>query len=101
MVEQRGVESVSGLSPHVCAKPRKETIGQWLCDSLTSMQRVCDGFQKLQMDADQQRTELIESQRQVIALQSELLACKNEQLQSLQSSVQTSVQETMKAEFDT
>ena len=42
---------------------------------------------------------LIASQKQVIHLQAELLQCKNDQLHSLQATVRTSVEDTVKAEF--
>jgi hypothetical protein len=45
--------------------------------------------------------DLVASQQQVIALQAELLQCKNDQLQSLQATVRTSVEDTVKAEFQT
>lgn len=101
VVERLGIESVNQLSPNVCSKPKKDQIGPWLCDSLSSLKKVCDEFRKLKSFADPLQVELIKSQQQVISLQSELLACKNEQLQSFQSSVKTTVEESMKAEFVT
>ena len=101
VVERLGIESVSQLSPAVCSKPKKELIGPWLSDSLGTLKKVCEAYQKLRTVADPLQAELIKSQQQVISLQSELLACKNEQLQSLQSSVKTTVEESMKAEFVT
>jgi hypothetical protein len=87
------------FSPLVCSKPKKLVIGEWLSESLTTLKKVCIEYQNFQIVADP--LELIKSQKQVIELQSELLACKNEQLQSVQSSVKTTVEESMKAEFDT
>ena len=43
--------------------------------------------------------ELLAVQKKIIDLQTELLQCKNDQLQSLQSTVKTSVENTVKAEF--
>ena len=96
-----GVESYNLLSPAVCTKPRKDEIGPWLCDSLSTLRKVCVEYQKYRTATDPLQLELIKSQKQVIELQAELLACKNEQLRSLQSSVKTTVEESMKAEFDT
>ena len=62
---------------------------------------MCVEYQKLRTATDPLQLELIKTQKQVIELQSELLACKNEQLQSLQSSVKSTVEESLKAEFDT
>lgn len=49
---------------------------------------------KLHEDPD-----LVASQKQIIDLQAELLQCKNDQLQSLQATVKTSVEDTVKAEI--
>ena len=43
--------------------------------------------------------DLVASQTHIIDLQAELLQCKNDQLQSLQATVKTSVEDTVKAEF--
>ena len=43
--------------------------------------------------------ELAAAHKKIIDLQAELLQCKNDQLQSLQSTVKTSVENTVKAEF--
>ena len=45
------------------------------------------------------RSELISSQKSIIQLQGELLVSKTEQLQSLQTTVNISVQDTVTAEF--
>ena len=44
---------------------------------------------------------MFESQQKIIELQAELLASKNEQLDSLKASVTSSVQKTVEAEFKT
>ena len=43
--------------------------------------------------------QMFERQETIIKLQSQLLACKNEQLESLQTSVKSPVGESVKAEF--
>lgn len=101
ILEGLGVESIDNLSPFLCSKPRKETIGEWLCDSLSYMKRLCDEFQKLKDSAEPLKAELIKSQQQVISLQNELLESKNEQLRSLQSSVENSVKESVTTEMAT
>ncbi len=47
------------------------------------------------------KTQMFESQQKIIELQSELLASKNEQLDSLKASVTSSVQKTVETEFKT
>ncbi len=95
------IDRIEQLSPALCAKPRKDTIGGWLSNSLSCLNKVVNLYRKLKVDTEPLKTELIKSQQQVITLQGELLASKNDQIQSLQSSVKTSVEETVKAEFIT
>ena len=45
------------------------------------------------------KNKAVEAQERIIALQDELLSSKTEQIKTLQSTVQSSVQETVKAEF--
>lgn len=101
VVKRLGVDSVAQLSPYVCSKPKKESIGEWLCDSLCYLKRACDALEKLKAFAEPLQSELIKSQQQVISLQDELLRCKNDEIQALQSSVQKSVTESVKTEFAT
>ena len=51
------------------------------------------------MASNSVKHQMFETQETIIKLQSELLACKNEQLESLQTSVKSSVGESVKAEF--
>jgi hypothetical protein len=101
VVKGLGIKSYTQLTPEACRKPVKEASGPWLCDSLIALRSVCVEFLKFQSATDPLQMELIKSQKQIIDLQAELLACKNEQLQSLQSSVKTTVEESVKAEFNT
>ena len=101
VVGRLGVDDVKKLSPAICAKPKKECIGKWLCDTLSTLKKVTIEFQKLRTATDPLQLDLIKSQKQVIELQGELLACKNDQLQCLQTSVKNTVEKSMKAEFIT
>jgi len=74
-----------------------------LGSSLRHIRRLRDELVRLQADPP-----LVATQKQVIDLQAELLQskneqlqCKNDQLQSLQATVRTSVEDTVKAEFQT
>ena len=75
--------SVGQLSPAICGKPVKNIIGTWLCSSLSYVSQQNDVLSDLRSETEALKTELIGSQQQVIRLQEELLASKNEQLQSL------------------
>ena len=108
VVSELGIKSHTQLSPEVCKKPIKEISSAWLYDSLIALRSVSVEFLKYRSDTAPLQSELIRSQKQIIDLQAELLACKNEQLacknvqlQSVQSSVKTTVEESIKAEFDT
>ena len=68
-----------------------------LASSFKYVLRMREELLKLQAEP----SALIASQKQVIDLQAELLQCKNNQLQSLQATVRTSVEDTVKAEFQT
>ena len=56
-------------------------------------------MQELQYDVAAMKTELVSAQRRIIQLQDELLVSKDVQLQALQTTVKTSVKDTVKAEF--
>lgn len=93
--------SVGQLSPAICGKPVKNIIATWLCSSLSYVSQQNDVISDLRSETEALKTELIGSQQRVIRLQEELLSSKNEQLQSLQTTVKTSVEDTVKAEFVT
>ena len=69
VVSRLGVDNVSKLSPAVCSKPKKELIGAWLCDTISTLKKVCVDFQKLRTAVDPLQLDLIKSQKQVIELQ--------------------------------
>ena len=75
-------------------KTAQYAVPSLLANSFKFLLNMRDQLVKLHEEPD-----LIASQRQVIDLQAELLQCKNDQLQSLQTTVKTSVEDTVKAEF--
>ena len=72
-----------------------------LISSLASAFKHLDKYQRMLANFKELRaleqSEITCSQRSVIKLQAELLNCKDEQLKSLQSTVQTTVKETVRA----
>ena len=56
-------------------------------------------LKSLKNETEALKTEIIGSQQKVIGLQSELLASSTEQQETLQATVKTSVEDTVKAEF--
>lgn len=65
-----------------------------LAKSFKLLTSVREQLKQLHEDPD-----LVASQKQVIGLQAELLQCKNDQLEALQATVKTSVEDTVKAEI--
>ena len=77
----------------------KEKLASLFVDALHFMSKEYDQLTDMKNSSEELKTELITCQKNVIQLQSELLVNKTEQLQSLQTTVKTSVQDTVKAEF--
>ena len=98
-LDQLNVDRVGQLSLPKLKVPNKDNLANLLKDALLFVDQQHDLLSDLRVAAGALRTDLISSQQQVIQLQSELLASKTEQLQSLQTTVKTSVQDTVKAEF--
>ena len=66
------------------------------CKLLDDQARMIDNFRELR---SLEQPEIISSQRSVIKLQAELLQCKEDQLKSLKTTVQTTVHETVQEEI--
>ena len=80
-------------------RPNKDVIAELLLQSLIYVRDQNDIIQELMNGQGSIKNELISSQQRAIKLQEELLLSKDEQLQSLQTTVKTSVENTVKAEF--
>ena len=76
------------------SKTKSYSLPSLLANAFMHLIALRDNLTELHDNPD-----LIASQRQVIALQAELLQCKNDQLQTLQTTVKTSVEDTMKTEM--
>ena len=91
------------LSPAICGfkkqKPLKDDMAGMLCQAMVYCGKQNEMLQELQYDVAAMKTELVNAQKRIIQLQDELLASKDVQLQSLQTTVKTSVKDTVKAEF--
>ena len=64
-------------------------------DELTSQQEQRD------LVVQQENAELVSCRKRIIELQDELIQCKNDQLQALQTTVKSSVEDSVKAKFKT
>ena len=91
------------LSPTICGfkkqRPLKDAMAVMLCQAMVYCGKQNEMLQGLKHDAAAMKTELVNAQKRIIQLQDELLASKDVQLQSLQTTVKTSVKDTVKAEF--
>ncbi len=97
-----GIENVDQISPAKCMKLNKDIIAGILCSAIQTIKEQCDIIPELRTAASAAsdlKTQLIKSQLSVIKLQSELLSSKDDQLISLQKTVEVSVQDSVKAEF--
>ena len=92
-------DSISISTP--CIKFTKDMIGTWLTDALAYLEEQHNMVRSLKASNEELKTSLISKQERVIQLQEELLSSKTDQIQSLQSSVKSSVQDSVKAEFVT
>ena len=93
------VDSVDQLSPAKCMGPLKNDIATWLADAMTFLSKQSDMIRDLQKENGVLKYEVISSQQRVIQIQSELLTSKTEQLESLQTTVKTSVEDSVKTEL--
>lgn len=101
VLEPMGCQTIDQLTKEKCKAPLKDKIAGNLYGALLYIRKqneILDSFKEVIAAKNE---EVIKSQRSVVNLQEKLIACKDDQLQSLQSSVTSSVQETFKAEFKT
>ncbi len=96
-----GVSSTDELSDATTDKSKitKGKLGNWMqeaCDMLARQQIALEGKRNV---VEGLKTQLIASRGHVIHLQGKLLESKDEQLNSLQTNVQSAVQETVKTEI--
>ena len=95
------LDSVNKITrPHLLKKMKKDKMAQFLWDALGCLDDLVDCTTDFRSATTSVKSQLIESQQTVIKLQSELLATKDEQLNSLKVTVKESlVEDTMKAGF--
>lgn len=77
----------------------KETLAGWLGDARGIMCRQGEIMENLKEMVRLMKTEALADKAAVIRLQADLLKCKDDQLQSLQAAVTTTVQTTVKEEI--
>lgn len=98
-LNQLGCVNIGQLNIAKCKAPLKDDIAAMLQGALSYMSKQNEVIRDLSSTASELRDQVIESQESVIKLQEQLIESKNEQLESLQTTVKSSVKETVKAEF--
>ncbi len=94
------VPSIGDLSPTRVPKLLKDTMAKLFYRSLLLLEEFV-GVTTTDFKAatNTVKAQMIESQKTIIQLQSDLIECKNEQVESMKAAVKSSVGESVKAEF--
>jgi hypothetical protein len=88
---------MTDMSQHRVKLMKKDTACEILHDALRYLEELSSLMRSNPKTAsNSMKHQMLESQKTIIELQSELLDCKNEQLKSLQNSVKSSVGESVK-----
>ena len=100
-IVQLGIQRMGQLSGPVLNKLKKDDLVKMLHSTL----RYLNEFAALTTDftntSTSMKTQFIESQQKIIELQSELLNCKDKQLESVNCAVKSSVKESIETEIKT
>jgi len=102
VMKQLKIDHVDDLTTPKCKALNKETLAEKLIEALIHVTNHNDWLLKagkLKDENDALKSKLIDSQGRVIGLQAELLSSRSEQLDTLQTTVKTSVEDTVKAGF--
>ena len=98
-LKKMNCKSVEELTAAQCTVPLKNDVAKWLHAALIFVDVQNTAMRKLLSSTGELQDQLIESQRSVIQLQEQLIESKDLQLQSLQTTVKSSVEDTVKAQF--
>ena len=98
-VDELGISRFDQVTLPVLKKLKREDMAGILLESLHCLNDLTVSITDYTNSTTSIKTELFEAQQTIIKLQSELLACKNEQLDALKVTVKSSVEDSVKAEF--
>ena len=98
-VKKMDCKSVGDLSTAKCSLPLKNDVAKYLHGALVLLDTQNKAIGNLLSSTGELQHQLIKSQRSVIELQEQLLDSKDRQLQSLQTTVKSSVEDTVKEQF--
>ena len=101
-LEALGARSVKCVSGSQLKALKKNKMPELFRDTLSLLADITSVITSDFAEAPNSvKTQMFESQQTIIKLQSELIECKNEQLESFKTVVTSSVGETVKSEFKT
>ena len=99
IAEASGCEDRTEFSAEKFEKPTKKVSSMFMYSMYNEMGNVVRESLKAMKDVEELKSCLIRSQESVIKLQSELLEVKYKQLESVQVTVKSAVQDTVKSEM--
>ena len=102
ILKKFAVDNVYDITMPMCHKLLKDELADRLTQSVifvTDLNQYLVDVQQLKDENDALKSKLIDAQEKVVGLQAELLSSRSEQLDTLQETVKTSVEDTVKAEF--
>ena len=99
ILQEFGVERTGELSVFAIGKLKKDRMSEVLLNTLSLLDDLTCCVVDSSYAPRGVTAELLEAQRKIISLQSELLECKQEKLDSVKTVVQSSVCETVKEEI--
>ena len=98
-MEQLECDAPISVTSVKCRKLNKENLVSLFSDAFQLVRFQNERLRNTRSALNKTKTDLVESQKQVIDLQEKLLVCKDQQLSAVQTAVSASVSETVKAEM--
>ena len=102
VIEALSVDSVENFNITQCKTTNKDLMSRHFLGAvrhLSEQNSYLEKYGLLKEENEALKSKLIESQQQVIDLQGDLVASKTDQMQAVQATVKTSVEDTVKAEM--
>ena len=100
-VVELGIQHLEELSNPILNKLKKADLVEMLHNSINLLEELTACTSDYRNTSSNMKTQLIESQRSIIDLQSKLLICKDEKLESLDGAVKSSIKDTIETEMET
>ena len=102
VLKQFSVDDIYDITMTMCHKLKKDELADKIIEAIIHVSDQNQYLHRVQVLKDENealKSKLIDSHEKVIGLQAELLSSRSEQLDTLKTTVKTSVEDTVKAEF--